>query len=1189
MSLRADQFDTLRLTWQTNLINSGGSASSVANTANNYWNSMETSASRTYLWSDLPFGSVSANLVSTYSRLQAMALAWAKPGSSLQGNASLASAIAGALDWMNTNVYTESAIEYDNWFHWEISGPQALNNTMVLLYPALTGGQITNYLGTVDRFSPGGAGAKYGWMTGANTSDKVLVVAIRGILGKDADKLTSAQSNLSPVFLYVTSGDGFYTDGSFVFHSSIAYNGHYGLVLLGDIPKLVNLLQGSAWQITDPNLTNVYDWVFNSFEPLIYNGVMMDMVRGRAVSWSYETESSDGSSALSAMRQIAQFAPAATAMALTNFANSPRLPSGQFHFASMDRVVALRTNFGFGISMSSSRIAGYESINSGNLHGWHQGDGMTYLYIGSKDNEFNGDFWPTVDPYHLPGTTAKTNVLSNSFGEAKTTDQNWVGGAQITNTFGIAGMALHPYQTTLSGNKSWFMFDNEIVCLGAGITCGDPGEVHTTAENRRLGSPITNSFTLNGNSITPTVGWSSNLPSATASWCALSGTGGYYFPAGNSNLQATFVATSGSWSQINSGDSGTVYTDNYLKLWFNHGSQPSNASYAYVILPNLTASSVSNYALNPDIVIITNTASIQAVKKPALGVVAANFWTNGNNTADLISVNNKSSVITWETPAKISVGISDPTQTNKSSITVTLNRPAASVLSVDAGVTVLQLAPKILLLVNVNGSHGKTFQASFQLGAPVINIIAPATNAVYLNRTNQTLLLSATADNPLPGNAMTTVWSQIDGPGIVTFGNSNALTTTANFSADGVYNLAFTADNGSTNSAGLTVIVNSSIGAVTNGLLGWWKMDETRGTTAFDSSGNGANASVHGGIFTNGYMSNALYLTGGTNNAAFTSVDALQMTVTAWIRADSNGGSSFPRILVMPGCYFNLRLDGSANNNTLDFATTIAANGSTVDGEWLSPPNSIGTGAWYHVAVSYDKSSATNVPALYVNGVRISLATLTSPAITPPSYAGTSHIGNRLDLTRGWDGLIDDLRIYNRLLNDAEVQSLAATPPNFAPTVNAGANQTVVWPAAANLDGTVTDDGNPSGTIAVAWSKVNGPGTITFANSNALATTASFSVAGNYQLQLVADDGQVTTVDSVAVTVVERPSLSFQLLSGAIQLSWPAGSGNWQLQCQTNSLGTNWQDLPGPVNNPFVAPVDPAAGSVFYRLLLTGD
>jgi hyaluronate lyase len=731
-NVRADQFDTLRLSWQNKLINDGGSPAGIASTGNNYWSSMNTNSSRTYLWSDLPFGSVSANIVSTFQRLQAMALAWATPGSSLQGNSNLASAIAGGLDWMNSQVYTTNATEYDNWFHWEISGPQALNNTEVLLYSALTGGQISNYCAAVDHFNPYSPYATFGWMTGANTSDKVLVMLIRGILGKSTNSMTTAQTNLSPVFLNVTSGDGFYQDGSFVFHSHIAYTGHYGLVLLGDIPQIVNLLQGSAWQITDPNLTNVWGWAINSFEPLIYNGAMMDMVRGRAVSWSYETESGDGAGALSAMGQIGQFAPAAIGAALTNFINSPRLASGQFHFASMDRVVALRNGFGFGISMSSSRIANYESINSGNLHGWHQGDGMTYLYIGNTENQFNSDFWPTVDPYHLPGTTVETNALANSVGEATTTDQNWVGGAQVKNTYGVAGMSLHSWNTTLYGKKSWFMFDNEVVCLGAGITCGGPAAVHTTAENRRLGSPITSTFTLNGTSITPTIGWSSNLPAATPSWCALSGTGGYYFPAGSSNLQATFTANSGSWSQINSGDSSTVYTDNYLKLWFNHGLQPTNAAYACVILPNMSASGVSNYALNPDIVILTNTPYIQAVKKPALGVVAANFWTNGNSSADLISVNDKASMITLESSNRLSVGISDPTQTNTGSITVTLNRAASGLLSADSGVTVMQLSPQIILSINANGSAGRTFQASFSYSGPGIPIIS----SVYPNGTN---------------------------------------------------------------------------------------------------------------------------------------------------------------------------------------------------------------------------------------------------------------------------------------------------------------------------------------------------------------------------------------------------------------------------------------------------------------------
>ena len=735
VTLKADQFDTLRLYWQTNLVKNGSSPSSVASTADGYWSSMNTSPTRTCLWNDLPFGSVSANIVSTFQRLQAMALAWATPGSSLQGNASLAAAVAGGLDWMNTNVYTTTATEYNNWFHWEDSGPQALNNTEVLLYPYLTSTQISNYCAAVDHYGPLGYpdnGATFGWMTGANTADKVLVVGIRGILGKNASMVAAATNNLSPVFAYVTSGDGFYKDGSFVFHGNIAYNGHYGLVLLGDIPTIVDLFQGSAWQITDPGLTNVYNWVGNSFEPLIYHGSMMDMVRGRIVSWSYETASSDGSGAISAAQAIAQFAPANIASAINGWAASPQLPPGQFHFPSMDRVVALRSGFGFGISMSSSRIANYESINSGNLHGWFTGDGMTYLYLGNSETQFNGDFWPTVDPYHLPGTTVETNSHANSAGEASTTDQNWVGGAHVENTYGIAGMSMHSWNTSLNGRKSWFMLDNEIVCLGAGITCSGPAAVHTTAENRRLGSPLSASFTLNGKAITPTVGWSTNLSGATPSWCALGGVGGYYFPAGATNLQAAFLATSGSWSAINTGDDSTTYTDNYLKLWFDHGLLPVNASYAYVLLPNFSTTSVSNYAANPDVVILTNTSTVQAVKKMSLGVVAANFWTNGTQSADLISVNNKASVITLESSNRIALGVSDPTQTNNGALTVTLNRSAAGTISADPGVTVMQFSPQIVVSVNVSGAHGQTFQAVFSYS----NSILPTVNDVFPDGTS---------------------------------------------------------------------------------------------------------------------------------------------------------------------------------------------------------------------------------------------------------------------------------------------------------------------------------------------------------------------------------------------------------------------------------------------------------------------
>ncbi|HUA39567.1 MAG TPA: polysaccharide lyase family 8 super-sandwich domain-containing protein [Candidatus Sulfopaludibacter sp.] len=830
--LRADEFDTLRLYWQNYLISNGGSTSTIQNNASSYLSSMNASPSTTnfYLWSDLPLGSVSANITATFQRLQAMALAWAAPGSSLQGNSSLAAAVASGLDWMNANVYTPTATEYDNWFHWEDSGPLALDDTMVLLYPALTGTQITNYCAAIDHFNPYSPYARFGWMTGANTSDKVLVMLLRGIIGQDTNSMTTAQTNLSPVFLYVTAGDGFYTDGSFVFHSNgvndgIAYNGHYGLVLLGDISQIVDLLQNSPWQITDPNLVNVYAWVTNSFEPFIYNGAMMDTVRGRIVSWSYETEAEDGASTLSAMGQIGQFAPPAIGMAFTNFINSPRLPSGQFQFPAMDRALALRNGFGFAISMSSSRIANYESINGGNLHGWFQGDGMTYLYIGNTENQFNSDFWPTVDPYHLPGTTAETN--SSSIAEAQISDQNWVGGAQVAKTYGVAGMSLHPHNTALYAKKSWFMLDNEIVCLGAGITCGDAYGVNTTAENRRLGNPITESFTLNGKAITPTVGWSSNLPSASPSWCALSGTGGYYFPAGNSNLQATFTQNNGSWLQINSGDSPTVYTDDYLKLWLNHGTHPANASYSYVLLPNMSTISVSNYALNPDIIILANTPFVQAVQKPSLGVVAANFWTNGNYSADLISVSNQASVITMEQSTDLLVGVSDPTQTNKS-ITVVLNRAASGLASADAGVTVLQLSPQIMFSVNVNGSLGKTFEAAFTYtgpGIPIISQVYP--NGTSLLQSTNTLAFNVASGFGVSSSNVTVMLNGVLATNLLFNGSTNNW----NVSCQSLLpNTIYTAVITVTDSRGNVVVQTNSFDTFSSGNYTWEAED-------FDFSG----------------------------------------------------------------------------------------------------------------------------------------------------------------------------------------------------------------------------------------------------------------------------------------------------------------------------------------------------------------
>ncbi len=103
---------------------------------------------------------------------------------------------------------------------------------------------------------------------------------------------------------------------------------------------------------------------------------------------------------------------------------------------------------------------------------------------------------------------------------------------------------------------------------------------------------------------------------------------------------------------------------------------------------------------------------------------------------------------------------------------------------------------------------------------------------------------------------------------------------------------------------------------------------------------------------------------------------------------------------------------------------------------------------------------------------------------------------------------------------DVVITVNAAPPTNAAPTVDAGPAQTITLPAAALLAGVVTDDGLPQGaTLTVAWTKVEGPGTVTFAAAAAAATSATFSGPGTYTLRLTASDTQFSPFDDVVITV----------------------------------------------------------------------
>ena len=237
---RADEFDMMRQKWKDLTTGAGydtadpdvtARLTSLKNSANSYWSSMDKSASRTYLWSDAASTTVSADLTTAHSRLRTMALAYATVGCPLFTNATLLADTVSALDWMDANRYNATKAQYDNWWDWEIGVPMQLTDTAVLLYDQLSSAQRTTYMAAVDHNTP------VPDMTQANEVWKARVVGVRGCVVKDAAKIVLARNAFSDVFPYVTSSDGFYRDGSFIQHSHFPYTAGYGASLLANMAQ----------------------------------------------------------------------------------------------------------------------------------------------------------------------------------------------------------------------------------------------------------------------------------------------------------------------------------------------------------------------------------------------------------------------------------------------------------------------------------------------------------------------------------------------------------------------------------------------------------------------------------------------------------------------------------------------------------------------------------------------------------------------------------------------------------------------------------------------------------------------------------------------------------------------------------------------------------------------------------------
>jgi len=201
------------------------------------------------------------------------------------------------------------------------------------------------------------------------------------------------------------------------------------------------------------------------------------------------------------------------------------------------------------------------------------------------------------------------------------------------------------------------------------------------------------------------------------------------------------------------------------------------------------------------------------------------------------------------------------------------------------------------------------------------------------------------------------------------------------------------------------------------GLIGYWSFNEGSGTVAKDSSGNNNDGTlVRGPVWVAGKYGNALKFDAAQkqkveipNSASFATITSA-LTISGWVNlADLSGWKC---LMAKGDLAYSMFVNPSG-------AVRMHYDGNNVGGNSVDSVNDIvKAGEWTHLLGTYDGKTIQ----IYVNGVvKLDLAANTAPI---PVITNTLTIGGTAE-SRDWmNGMIDEVRLYNRAFTAAEVRSI---------------------------------------------------------------------------------------------------------------------------------------------------------------------
>ncbi len=557
-------------------------------------------------WSDIDYANRSRSawpVPAHLGRVGTLARAYRAPASTTESDRRVLAAALKSLDaWLRLDP------QNPNWWWNRIGVPKTLLPVLLLLDEELSDDQRTGGLKILRRAGIG--------MTGQNLVWVAEITAGRGLLEDDAGLVAAAYRRIADE-VRVGLGEGIQPDFSFHQHGPCLYNHGYGAGFIIDCSRIAARLDGTNLAFPPEKIELLTRLILDGTQWMTRGDATDFGAEGREITRKGQSTNHLVSAAQSMLHLSTDREDEFRALAerAAGRRDAPPLV-GNRHFWRSDLMTHHRPNFYASARMHSTRIANTDGpANSEGLLSHHLADGCFVLMQTGREYR---DIFGVWDWQKIPGTTVQMkSELTGSPRRMGTTD--FVGGVS-DGTYGLAACDFK--RSGLAAGKSWFFFDDCVVCLGAGITALPGGPLVTTLNQCYLSGEVV--LTKDGKSA-PLDHGEHSIDGADWLWHDRVA----YVLLQPSTLRIQNDARSGSWHASNHRYPQRTETHDVFTAWIDHGVAPQAASYSYLVVPGIDCDDVAGCPARTDVRVLANEKQLQAVTQESLGLIAAAFYRPG--------------------------------------------------------------------------------------------------------------------------------------------------------------------------------------------------------------------------------------------------------------------------------------------------------------------------------------------------------------------------------------------------------------------------------------------------------------------------------------------------------------------------------------------------------------------------------